>query len=325
MSTSTVFDLFDNLVGQGELKNSYDLLSTPDISNAIQAAAVLDPTQIKTANPFITSFLIDDSSSIRMAGNSDSVAQGCNHLMDSLCKAESAPGILMRAGYLNGGQLFPFLPLVNLDQVASAAQNRPVYVQNPHMPRLRTGKYDPTGEYATGQNIVMYNPNGYTPLYDRTIVEAGALMAEFSKFQLANRRARGGLLIIGDGHDEGSNNSIDDCRAVVSDLFTLEILVIFAMGISDAPKQCRNCGTPLAGVVATNVKQCPKCAVGFRQTDFFKIFEDMGIPTQNIKVTSSDSKEIRATLGAVSQHWSRLSQVQSQTAFSQAASGGFTI
>lgn len=327
-NSQSVVNLMSTLQQVGELSNSFGALTVPDFAQQIAQAATLDPKSMQTPNPFLGSVVGDDSSSIRFAGNMDNYCQASNFLLDELGFAGNAISIQLRYNFLNRGELFPFLPLVQLDPVQSQQKNRPVYVPNIHMPRLRTNSFRPTHmhgrnqAYDPAQKFVNFDPSGSTPMYDKVALETAVLIAEYAKFRALNRNTRGALCFVGDGADCGSVKTIDECAAIVTDAFNLETLVIYAIGLSDAPTECRGCGTPIRGHVASNAKACAKCGARIDQTDFYDIFTRMGVPASNVQI-ANDGKALRAALGNVSEHWSSLSQAQSPAQFSSIAAGGF--
>ncbi|MEK7090567.1 MAG: hypothetical protein AAB930_03185 [Patescibacteria group bacterium] len=136
-----------------------------------------------------------------------------------------------------------------------------------------------------------YNPNGGTPLYDQSVVVLGTVVAEYQRFVDNGVVARSVTLIVTDGHDEHSMNATaKTVRSIVKDLLG-EKHIVAAMGIDDG------------------------------NTDFQKIFGEMGIPDEWILTPGNTKSEIRKAFGTFSKSAVRASQ--SAKSFSTTAAGGF--
>lgn len=136
-----------------------------------------------------------------------------------------------------------------------------------------------------------YNPNGGTPLYDQSVVVLGTVIAEYQRFVDNGVVARSVTLIVTDGNDEHSANATaKSVKSIVKDLLG-EKHIVAAMGVDDG------------------------------NTDFRKIFSEMGIPDEWILTPGNTKSEIRKAFGAFSKSAVRASQ--SAKSFSTTAAGGF--
>ena len=137
-----------------------------------------------------------------------------------------------------------------------------------------------------------YNPNGSTPLYDQSVVVLGTVIAEYQRFADNGVVARSITLIVTDGNDEHSVNATAKAvRSIVKDLLG-EKHIVAGMGINDG------------------------------NTDFRKVFREMGIPDEWILTPGNTKSEIRKAFGTFSKSAVRASQ--SAKRFSATAGGGFT-
>lgn len=233
-------------------------LVVEDVGMAIQAGlGDIDIDDISTSEVVLVTLLIDDSGSIRMGSNARLVREGHNLVLNALKGAKASAGVLIGCQYLDGTVLYPYVTLDN------------------------------AVEMTTGN----YNPNGGTPLYDRTsdvLVTVTAKMAEFEQGGVA---ARAITVIITDGADRHSHRqTAASVRMLVEALTRTEQHITAAVGIDDG------------------------------YTDFRQIFGDMGVPNEWILTPGNSAYEIRAAFHTISQSAIRASQVAT---FSQTAMGGF--
>ncbi len=206
-STPTVNSLFNSARDEGILSGqSLKALNVPDIGVAIQAALGVPAIDVSSSEVFLVTLLVDDSSSIRFAGNSQIVRDGVNMVIDSLVGSKQKDTVLICIRYLNGEVICPFVPLSQAVKL-------------------------------TTQN---YNPNGGTPLYDETAVSLGAVLAKTQEFRDQGQPVHSASLVITDGHDEGSNRQTENSVShIVRDLLRQEIHIVAAMGIDDGQTDFR--------------------------------------------------------------------------------------
>lgn len=285
--SKTVQTLLQSAADEGAIgQMSLQALSLVDIGGAINAGMGMTIDNIK-GDTLLLSKLIDDSGSIRFAGNTDIVRQSCNGVLDALLATKQKDSILATCRYINGTVLYPF---VLLDQ-------------------------------ATRMTSANYNPNGGTPLFDSTLALLRSIIAKQQDFADNGQLARSAGLITSDGNDEGSRYAkAADCRVVIEDMLRSETSIIAAIGIDDGPKKCPNCGLDFEGNI---YDECPSCSRKIRRTDFRKVFGEMGIPDNWILTPKNTPSEIRAAFQTFSQ--SAVKASQGGASFSQVAMGGFGV
>lgn len=252
--------LFGSLVEGGTVTAAAAAgLFTPDLAAQLgQGGLGVDPNQVQASEVFIMVEVVDDSGSIRfVSGNSQAVRDGHNIILDALNGSKQKSGVVMRSTYLNGTVLCNFAMIEDV-------------------PRM------------TPQN---YDPNGGTPLYDAIAEAVAATAAKIQEFEDAGVSARAVIVVITDGHDEGSRRfNARKLQPVVRDLLKSEKVIVCGMGIAD----------------------------GF--TDFRAIFREVGLEDRWILTPQNSPSEIRRAFGAVSQTAQRASQTGAN--FSQQATGG---
>lgn len=152
--------------------------------------------------------------------------------------------------------------------------------------------------YVPNLELVMmdscnYDPHLGTPLYDQTAVLLGRVLAKYQEFTESGVAARTVTLIITDGADEGSTHAAaKDVRTLVEDLLG-EHHIVAAMGIDN------------------------------RQTDFRRVFREMGIRDEWILTPANTNSEIRKAFQMFSQSAAQAGRTAAY--FSQVAAGGFSI
>lgn len=200
MSSTSTADLFSTLMTEGEISpEALRTIQVVDYGSAIQDAMGLSANDVLASETALMGVLVDDSSSIRFAGNTGVIIKGCNHLMDVLGKTKQADSIMMMLEMLNKGQFFPFSLLKNVKKLDASN----------------------------------YNPSGGTPLYDKTAYVAQCLLAKKSEFTDNAVPCRGQLLIVTDGENVGSvHHTAQTVRALIESLLLGENLVL-ALGIDD--------------------------------------------------------------------------------------------
>lgn len=139
-----------------------------------------------------------------------------------------------------------------------------------------------------------YDPRLGTPLYDQTMVLLAGVLAKLREFQDSGCDGRTVTFIITDGADQHSRTSTAaDVAKVVRDMLRTEQHIIGAIGIDD-----------------------------HGQTDFKRVFQEMGIPDEWILTPKSTPSDIRRAFAVASKSAVRASQAGG-TSFSQVALGGF--
>lgn len=200
-NTPNLSQLFGQAQAEGLLSpGSANILQVHDVGQQIQAALGAPVEDVASSEVTLVGLLVDDSGSIRFAGNADAVRQGHNGVLEALGSSKQKESIFAHCRYLNGTVLYPFLQLAQSVQMDSRN----------------------------------YNPNGGTPLYDQSIVFLGTLVAEVQRFADMGVPARGVCLIITDGNDEGSfKHNSGHVKQLVDDLLRTERHIIAAMGVDD--------------------------------------------------------------------------------------------
>jgi hypothetical protein len=233
------------------------LTNVIDLGQQIQAGLGVPADAIAASEVILCSKLLDDSSSIEAAGNTQAVIDGANGVIDALKSSKQGDSILVYSAFLNHGLLNPYTPLAQ----------------------------------ATLLNRSNYKPSGTTPLYDRSLVMLGTVLAKSQEFSDNGVPCRTVTLIVTDGEDVGSKATGKKVAPIVADLLRAETHIVAAMGIGGNGK-------------------------------FFKsVFTEMGIPDQWILTPSSDPSSIRKAFQVFSQSAVRASQNAVQ--FSQQQIGGF--
>ncbi len=156
------------------------------------------------------------------------------------------------------------------------------YVLFPYCPLAQTVR----------MNTQNYQPDQGTPLYDQTIVLLGTVLAKSQEFADNGVPVRTVTLLITDGADAHSQRSTaNTVAAIVHDMLMAENHIIAGMGIDDG------------------------------QTDFRRVFQDMGIRDEWILTPGNSEAEIRKAFRVFSQSAVRASQ--GAGSFSQSGLGGF--
>ncbi|NIM59414.1 MAG: hypothetical protein GTO16_10795 [Candidatus Aminicenantes bacterium] len=181
-------------------QKSAQALAVVDIGKQIQAGLGIPVDLVQASEVFLVTILIDDSGSIRFAGNSQAVRDGHNLVLDALAGSKQKDNILVHTRYLNGYILYPYCLL---EQAI----------------RMDSGNYD---------------AQGGTPLYDETLVILGTMLAKTQEFAENNVLVKTATLVVSDGADEHSVRATPQkIAAVIGDLLKQETHIIAAMGIDD--------------------------------------------------------------------------------------------
>lgn len=199
--SQNVQSLFAGAQAGGDIgAGAAQVLNIPDLGAQIQAGLGVSVDDVSASEVTLVTILVDDSGSIRMAGNSQHVRDGVNLITDSLRKSKQSDGVLISVRYLNGTVLVPYVPI---DQ----------------MPELTPSNY---------------NPNGGTPLYDQSVVLCGQVIAKRQEFTDGGVACRAVSVIITDGADVHSlRHDASDVAKVVRDMLLTESHIVIGMGIDD--------------------------------------------------------------------------------------------
>ena len=207
MSKSKIKKLLDDAHNEGTLsKKSLDALDVVDVGAQIQAGLGVNIDDVAASEVVLLTMMPDDSGSIAAAGNTASVRDGHNFVIESLGKSKQAGEVLAHTRYLNGDVLFPYTPLGN----------------------------------ALAMSRSNYDPRLGTPLYDQTVVLLGTVIAKAQELQQAGIAVRTVTLLITDGGDCSSQRArASDVAALVADMLAQENHIVAAMGISDGTTDFR--------------------------------------------------------------------------------------
>ncbi len=232
-------------------------LLVDDVGTAIQAGlgdVAID--DIATSEVVLVSLLIDDSGSIRHRNNAQAVRDGHNLVLDALDGAKSSAAVLISCSYLNGDVLYPYVTLDN----------------------------------AVRMDASNFDPNGLTPLYERSEVVLTTTAAKMAEFENGGVTARAITVIVTDGGDNNGPTAPPSTRRMVEGLLRSEQHIIAGVGVDDG------------------------------NTDFRAVFGSMGVPDEWVLTPGNSPSEIRAAFHTISQSAVRASQTAT---FSQTAMGGF--
>lgn len=137
-----------------------------------------------------------------------------------------------------------------------------------------------------------FDPSLGTPLYDQSVITLSTVVAKAQEFEDNGVPCRTITLLISDGADMHSRRqSASSVAHLVDDMHSSENHIIMAMGIDDG------------------------------DTDFHKVFTDMGILPRNILTPGTTKSEMRSAFQVFSQSAVRASQ--GAAGFSKVALGGF--
>lgn len=261
-NNSNVPELFNTANQDGDLSNEAlgVVKNIPNMGAKIKANLGINMQDVAASDSVIVSVLVDDSGSIRFAGNTDIVIEGHNLIIESLRNAKQKNNILATTHYINGTVLYPYVLLD--DAILLDKQN--------------------------------YNEDyfGGTPLYDKSVEFLATVFAKGKESEEDGTPARTITLIISDGEDVHSrSNNANDVKSLVKDMLMAENHIVAAMGIDNG------------------------------ETDFKKVFTEMGIEEKWILTPKNDPKEIRDAFKLFSQ--SAVSASQNAGSFSKTNSGGF--
>lgn len=206
--SQNVSSLFSGAQAGGDIgSGAAAVLNISDLGEQIQAGLGVSIDDVASSEVTLVTLLVDDSGSIRMAGNSQTMRDGVNHIRDALMKSKQSDSVLISVRYLNGTVLVPYMSLEN-------------------MPALDTSNY---------------NPSGGTPLYDQSVVTCGQVIAKRQEFVGGGVACRAVTVVISDGADVHSQqHSAADVSKVVKDMLLTESHIVIGMGISDGQTDFRH-------------------------------------------------------------------------------------
>ena len=259
MSTSNrnLQGLFQQGVDAGTV-TADSLAKLNDLGAEIEQALGIDAQDIPASEVMLLTMEIDDTGSIQGAGNEADVRKGCNTVLDEVGKSTMGDDILVSLQFLIDGLLFPYTQLKS----------------------------------ATHLDARNYRADGsHTPLFDRSMVVLGAVLAKEQEFANQGVPVRTVTVIVTDGADNSSKARASDVAKLVKGMLQAENHIIAFIGVSDG------------------------------SVDFRQVARDMGIQDQWVLTPNSDGHSIRDAFGLVS----RASQAASQASanLSQIQQSGF--
>jgi hypothetical protein len=181
-------------------KKSLATLDVVDVGAQIQAGLGVTIDDVAASEVVLLTMMPDDSGSIAHAGNTASVRDGHNFVLDALRASKQSGEVLAHTRYLNGDVLYPYTAL----------------------------------EHAVAMTKANYSPTLGTPLFDQTAVLLGTVIAKSQELAQAGIAVRTVTLIITDGGDCSSTRcDASDIKAIVDDMLAQENHIVAAMGIDD--------------------------------------------------------------------------------------------
>lgn len=179
------------------------ILNVTDLSAKINDAMGTPADAFQQSEIILLSVLIDDSGSIRFAGNSQHVRDGHNLLMEAMAGCKQQDNILFSTRLLNQASGVPL---------------------NPYRALSASDKLTDTN----------YNPNGGTPLYDQGVVFLGSTLAKTQEFSDAGVPARSISVFVTDGADMHSLvHTAAHVKTLADDMQRQENHIVAFMGIED--------------------------------------------------------------------------------------------
>lgn len=199
--SKNINELFEDAQDEGLLSpESSQALMVHDIGQQIQAGLGVDVDDVEASEVVLVSVMVDDSGSIRMAGNAQPIRNGHNELVKVLTDSKQQDNILIHTRYLNGGVLYPYC---SLDQAVEMDKHN-------------------------------YNPNQGTPLYDESVSFLGTVLAKTFEFADNGVPVRTISLIMTDGHDlHSTRHNANAVKSIVNDMLGQENHIVAAMGFDD--------------------------------------------------------------------------------------------
>jgi hypothetical protein len=197
-------ELFTRARQEGALSQaSAQVLNVPDIGQQIAAALGTGIHHAPASEMILVTMLVDDSGSIRFAGNMNLIIEGHNMVLDALSRTQQSQNIMVHTRYLNGFILYPYCSVT-----------RAVKMDNKN-----------------------YNPSLGTPLYDQAMVVLGTVLAKTQSFADNGIPVRSVTLILSDGADVHSTRANEKIVAgLVRDMLKTENHIIAAMGVENCER-----------------------------------------------------------------------------------------
>ena len=194
-------NLFQSSRDDGNLsEDSLQILTLPDLGAKIQQGLGIAVDNVPASEVFLLTLLVDDSGSIRLAGNEQLVRDGYNAILTALKDSKQESGILVHTRYLNGLVLTPYTPIAQ----------------------------------AVALDATNYAGTGTTPLYDESVAIVGTVIAKTQEFADAGVPARSVTVIITDGADCGSvQHKARDVASIVADMMKSENHIVAGVGLND--------------------------------------------------------------------------------------------
>jgi hypothetical protein len=182
--------LFAGATQDGGLsKGALAAININDIGDEINNALGVSVDDVTSSEVVLVSGILDDSSSIHdITDGPQLVRDGHNSVIDALRKTKQRDGILVTASLLNRGLVYPY----------TAVDKSPL---------------------LDDKN---YRASGGTPLYDKSIVLLGTVIAKSQEFLNNGIACRSVSYILTDGADFGSRKSAKDVQKVVRDMLKME-------------------------------------------------------------------------------------------------------
>ena len=176
------------------------LTKIPDIGAIIQQGLGVPIQSMLSSEVILLNILVDDSGSIRMAGNSQPIRDGHNMLIKALFDSKQLDNIEVINRYLNGKVLYPYTPISLV-------------------PNMDSKNYDASGG---------------TPLFDETAKLLATVIAKAQDFKNNGIQVRTITLIMTDGEDVHSHTSTAaDVNKIVTDMLRSEDHIVAAMGFDN--------------------------------------------------------------------------------------------
>lgn len=180
---------------------SAQILTIADPGEQIKNALGVSVDDVEASEVVLVTMMIDDSGSIRFAGNAQAVRDGHNMVLEALAASKQQNNILVHTRYLNGSVLYPYCFLSEAIKMDSSN----------------------------------YDPNLGTPLYDQTVSLLGTVLVKSQEFAENGVSVRTVTLILTDGADEHSTKvkSADSVAPVIKDMLKAETHIIAIMGVDN--------------------------------------------------------------------------------------------
>ncbi|MBI2054852.1 MAG: hypothetical protein HYT39_02005 [Candidatus Sungbacteria bacterium] len=200
MSTANpkVEDLFKTAAADGIISRQ-TALAAIDYGAEIQAGLGIPPDEVAATEVVLLALLVDDSGSIRFAGNSQAVRDGVNGVLQALGAAKKQNDVLVLIELLNRGTLNPYSLL---------GDAKPLDDRN-------------------------YNPDGSTPLFEHAVPFLATVIAKSQEFAANGVPCRTVSLIMTDGGDNSRRGTATEVARITGEMLRAENHIIFGYGVDD--------------------------------------------------------------------------------------------